>query len=106
MDPSVCVCLQQVIGEDVSVVNVVFDHGWAKVFISHDNDEILGVSEVVENPSLEHQQVRIDTALAEVFFKMCKKVLHAGLQHVWDHGFGSLPVTGKVELRIVVCLLW
>jgi hypothetical protein len=84
-----------VVGEDVLDVSITFNGSWAKVFVSHDNNELFRVLQVIEDPALEHQQVWADTALVEAFFKMEKKVVHVlSLQHVWDHGFGCLPVTG------------
>jgi hypothetical protein len=45
-------------------VDVAFDDGWAKVFVSHDNRQVSRISQVVEDLSLKEEKIRVDMAFS------------------------------------------
>ena len=85
-----------------SGVDIAFDDGWPEVLVSHDNEEVFGVSQVVEDLSLKQKKVRVDVAFSEGCLHICEEVFETRLQLSWDEGFGCLPIARDVELGIVV----
>ena len=70
--------------ENASGVDIAFDDGRSQVFIGHDDKEFLGVPEIIEDLSLESQEVRRDAAFAEARLQRCEEVLRSVEEGVWD----------------------